>query len=86
MLGRGTCVRDDEFSQWKFFFFFSAGRRQLYSGSLICLFFSSSQAGATGMQQKTCRDTDIVTRYGLNDDAHTHVALPHLHTKFRNAF
>lgn len=31
--------------------------------------FSSSQAGATGMQQETCRDTGIVTRYGLNDNA-----------------
>lgn len=26
------------------------------------------------MRQKTCRDTDIITRYGLND-AHTLVAL-----------
>lgn len=37
----------------------------------------SSQADATGMQQKTCRDTDVSTRYGLNYDARTLVALPH---------
>lgn len=67
------------------FFFFRWQKATLFWISDLSL-FSSSQAGATGMQQKTCRDTDIVTRYGLNDDARTYVALPHLHTKFRNAF
>lgn len=69
------CVRDAESHQWVGCWFFC--RRQLYSGSLMCLFSSSSQARATGTRQKTCRDTDTVTRYGLNDDADALVALPH---------
>lgn len=61
-------MRDAEFSFFFPYFFFFFQKTTLFWMSDLSL-FSSSQAGATGMQQETCRDTGIVTRYGLNDNA-----------------